>query len=160
MSAYLMTDQATCAIAFTLVKNKAKGFAHWNPAHLACELRQLNMASLDARYGDGLEWGETIPQVEDEATLKLDAAQLIEELRSFTYQCGEGCIVDTPLFRRLCELIGTDDNWCHTIERDWRTYLMFRQPKETEPATTPEKEPERSALPPNPVQYNLALAYA
>lgn len=165
MSAFLVNDHETAAIAFTLVKTEVEGFAHWNPAELACELRCLNLASLDARYGDAWEWGaeDTIPDQLEDGSLYLDADKLKDAIGTLTYQCGEGYITSTPPFRRLCELIGKDDIWHHDVALDWRAFPMFRaQPKKTEPETAPEPtpEPERPALPPKPVQYDLCLAFS
>lgn len=101
MSAFLVDDQTTCAIAFTLVREKIAGFSRANPVELACELRALNLAALDARYGKSDHTvfvsigGGPIPQVEDAAALHLSISELERAVSSLSYQCCEGDIPET-----------------------------------------------------------------
>ena len=94
MSAFLINDQMTCAIAYSLVKYQLAGFGTFCPAELAIGLRLLNLAALKARYGDD-DHGNSIPLVEEPGALLLPLGDLAKAVSLLSYQCCEGNIPET-----------------------------------------------------------------
>lgn len=113
MSAFIVSDETMQAVveAFVVVE-RIHGRQSVDPTELGQQLYKMNYDAIHARYPDTIDNSDNvpgpIPPVDPEAFQwrigrQFTRCAMLKAIRCLLYQCSEGNVPESPLFRQLSD---------------------------------------------------------